>query len=331
MSLKNTSPTQKALWFIGLIALTVFLFSGRWYRAKVIDGDVISYYSYLPALIVHGDITMRYSLGNEFFADKIWGIIWKENSGPVQKYTMGLSLLYTPSFLLGHASAYLLGYPPDGYAAPYMFWMQLSGVFYLLLGLFWLRKVLLRYYSEQISALCMLIFALGSNLFYYALGQSVMPHVYLFAMVSGLLWTTIRFFEQPNAGRALAIGGICSLLMLVRPNHILFWAIPGLYAITDIPSFKARLLFWRQHWPILLLWPLMQVLIWIPQLFYWHLLTDRWFYYSYVNESFFWTEPLVGKVLFSFRNGWLIYSPLMWRGSPRGEHRRDSGPAPASR
>ncbi len=311
MKLGSISHTYKALAVVGVLTLLMFFIGGRWFRSKVIDGDVISYYAYLPAAIVHGDLKMRYSSGNDYYADKVWGVIWKDDCGPVQKYTMGLSWIYAPFFLLGHASAYLLGYTPDGYTPPYNFWIQFSSVAYLLLGLWWLRKVLLRFFGEGVSAICLLVLPLGTNLYYYTLGQGPMPHVYLFALVSGLLWATIRFYEKPNWRNALAMAVLCSVITLVRPTLILMWGLPVLYGIVDGATLKARIAFWRMHWVLLLILPLVQLLTFLPQLWYWHLLTDHWLYYSYGDEHFFWTNPVVGKVFFSFRNGWLIYSPLM--------------------
>ncbi len=311
MTLSSISPTRKALWLLAIVSLTMFFVSGRWHRSKAIDGDVISYYSYLPAVIVHGDITMEYSVGDDFYSDKVWGVIWKDHSGPVQKYTMGLSWLYAPFFMLAHGSAYLLGYPADGYSAPYSFWLQLSALCYLLAGMHWLSKVLLRYFSENISALCLLVLALGTNLYYYSQGQAAMPHVYMFALLSGLMWATIRFFESPDWKKGLLIGAICSVFTLVRPNHLLFWLIPVLYGIVDRQSWAARRAFWATHWPKMLAWPLIQALVWVPQFIYWRILTDHWIYYSYGDEHFFWASPMIGKVLLSFRNGWLIYTPVM--------------------
>ncbi len=314
MKLGNYSITTKTLWLIAIVSLAVFFVSGRWHRTKVIDADVISYYSYLPAAIIEGDLKMTYSVGNDFYADKIWGVIWKENSGPVQKYTMGLSWLYLPFFLLGHLSALIFGFPAHGYSGPYNFWLQMSAIFYLMLGFYWLRKVLLQYFSEAISATVMLLLAFGTNLFYYTQGQATMPHVYLFALVSGLLWYTIRFREAPTLRAALRIGLICSLITLIRPNHLLLWGIPVFYGLTGKSSFWTWIQFWKTHWWRALTWPIILGLVILPQLFYWHLLTDHWVHYSYNDESFFWADPKVLKVFFSFRNGWLLYTPIMLTG-----------------
>lgn len=308
---RNPSISLRAIGYIGILSVAIFFVSGRWFRAKVVDADVVSYYSYLPAAIVHGDMSMKYAVGNDFYGDKVWGVIWKEGSGPVQKYTMGLSWLYLPSFLLGHFSAYLTGQDAVGYGPTYDFWLQFSAIAYLLLGLWWMRKLLNHYFDEGISTWVLVILAFGTNLFYYTQGQAAMPHVYLFCLVSGLLWLSLRFWLAPSLPNALKVGLVCSMITLIRPNQLLFWLIPVMTGLSGKGSWKAWWLFWKAHWWRAAFWPLIMLLLILPQLFYWHALTDRWVYYSYGDEHFFWTDPKVWKVLFSYRNGWLSYTPIM--------------------
>ncbi|HIE15467.1 MAG TPA: hypothetical protein EYP69_00935 [Bacteroidales bacterium] len=52
-------------------------------------------------------------------------------------------------------------------------------------------------------------------------------------------------------------------------------------------------------------------LIFIPQFLYWKLITGHYIYYSYGDEHFFWTNPHIIDGLFSYRKGWLIYTPMM--------------------
>ncbi|HND89986.1 MAG TPA: hypothetical protein PK971_16755, partial [Saprospiraceae bacterium] len=47
------------------------------------------------------------------------------------------------------------------------------------------------------------------------------------------------------------------------------------------------------------------------QLLYWHWATGEWLVYSYQDQGFSWLRPHVGDVLFSYRAGWLTYSPVM--------------------
>jgi len=52
-------------------------------------------------------------------------------------------------------------------------------------------------------------------------------------------------------------------------------------------------------------------LVWLPQLIYWKIATGHFIYYSYNNERFYFTQPRIIEGLFSFRKGWLLYTPMM--------------------
>lgn len=54
------------------------------------------------------------------------------------------------------------------------------------------------------------------------------------------------------------------------------------------------------------------ILVWLPQMMYWHYLSGQWFFWSYSDESFrYWKEPKLFRVLFDAWNGWILYSPLV--------------------
>ena len=305
------APCRTAWWLVLLGGLVLNLAGQRWEKAKVVDQDVVGYYAYLPAAFVYGDVSMHYCGSNRFFSDKVWGVAWRDGLGPVMKYTMGMSVLYAPFFAVGHAHAHLGGWTPDGYSWPYRFWLQWSALFYVLLGLHWLRKVLEVYFQPMTVALTLLAVAFGTNLLYYTVGESPMPHAGTFALVAGLMWASLRWHADGRWTQALAVGLLASLLTLIRPNHLLLWAIPVLAGVGSLAELRARVVLLLRRWPHLLLWALVLALVLSPQLFYWKHLTGRWVYYSYGEEGFFFADPKLWEVYFSFRKGWLLYTPMM--------------------
>jgi hypothetical protein len=52
-------------------------------------------------------------------------------------------------------------------------------------------------------------------------------------------------------------------------------------------------------------------LMWVPQLLYWKYTTGAWLFYSYGDERFFFLRPAIADGLFSYRKGWLLYTPIM--------------------
>ena len=47
------------------------------------------------------------------------------------------------------------------------------------------------------------------------------------------------------------------------------------------------------------------------QLSYWKFSTGNWLHYSYGEERFYFLKPHIIEGLFSYRKGWLLYTPLM--------------------
>ncbi|MFB6306096.1 MAG: hypothetical protein ABEH43_03760, partial [Flavobacteriales bacterium] len=116
---------------------------------------------------------------------------WPEttNDGDkVIKTTMGLSYLYSPFFFMGHIYAKFTEYDAGGYSIPYKLTMQLGAVFYLAIGLIFLRKLLKNYFNETVTTLTILAVTAGTNLFYYTTHESGMPHLYDFTLISIFLW-----------------------------------------------------------------------------------------------------------------------------------------------
>lgn len=107
---------------------------------RVIEWDAISYYAYLPAAFIYNDLSLS-------FADNYRGphkfIVWPDK-GPEGRYviktSMGLSMLWSPFFLTGHAAAILTGADAGGYSPPYKFFLLVSALSFLATGLVYLRK-----------------------------------------------------------------------------------------------------------------------------------------------------------------------------------------------
>ena len=52
-------------------------------------------------------------------------------------------------------------------------------------------------------------------------------------------------------------------------------------------------------------------MMWIPQLLFYKHHTGQYFYFAYGGERFFWNDPQIINILFSYRKGWVTYTPLI--------------------
>lgn len=306
---KNLS---KYVIFICLLGAAAFILTSKDWKHdnKVIAADVVSYYAYLPAKFIFNDIKLE---KQETF-DK--GLFWPESlpdGNKVIKTSMGMSILYAPFFFCAHALAKLFGLEAYGYSPIYKIGLLLSSLFYFFLGLFFLRKILKRYFEEQIVALTIIAVTLGTNLIYYASGEATMSHVYNFALINAFVWLTIHWFDKsPRLGSLLFLGLLAGLITLVRPSNIIVLLFFFLYGVTSLKTFRQRLnlVFSKFHWFVLM--GSVFFLVWIPQMVYWYSITGDLFVNSYPDERFYWNNPHFIDGLFSYRKGWLLYTPLMF-------------------
>jgi len=299
-----------------LIILTGMIWTNLYYKfwtnpRRIIVHDVILYYQYLPATIIYKDISMSFAEKNqEFFKDKIWA--QKMQTGrSVGRMTMGLAVLYSPFFLIAHGLAGPLGYPPDGFSEPYLIALIFSSVIYAMLGLFLLLKLLRKYFARNVIAISLLAIGLGTNLYCYTTISASMSHAYSFFLFAAFIYVLDSWIAKPSWGNSLLIGLIGGLIILVRiSNGIIFILLP-LWHVDSVHAFKSRLklLFYKPLNFILILF--FACLVFTPQIIYWKYVTGEYFYYSYGGERFFFNDPVFLKGLFSYRKGWLVYTPVM--------------------
>ena len=316
--LKNFS-LSKIILFLLFITMICSVFSlKRWSMAetpqKIINWDVTSYYSYLPAIFIYHDITFEFLINHpekkfgekhEFFFQTA------PNGSKVAKFTMGTAIMYAPFFFIAHLSAHLFNYEANGFSAPYEFCLALSSLFYLLIGLFHLRKTLLLFFNESATSITLISIMLGTNLYYYSTSEPAMSHTYSFSLVSIWLFQFIKWYNNPNYKRAMLLGLLFGLIVLIRPVNCILLIFPWLYDIYSGKTFLNKINFILiNRKKIILIW-FICFLVFIPQLIYWKYLTGHWLFYSYLNEIFYFSKLHILDGLLSYRNGWLVYSPIM--------------------
>lgn len=279
---------------------------------KVIQWDIKNYYAYLPAVFIYGDHSLEFTREDpEFFGDKFWPIP-TPSGGLVIVTSMGLAILYFPFFLMGHLAAWLTGVEMNGFSPPYAFFLVLSSLFYVIIGLNVLRKVLLRYFSDGITAMTLLAMFFATNLLFYTAFEGPMSHAYNFALFALFMWLTIHWHEKPGVKNSLMLGLLAGLIVLIRPTNIVLLVFFVLYDVKSFNDLKQRIVFLGRKYNLVLFMAAAAFLVWLPQMLYWKSVSGHWLYYSYKEEEgFFFGNPQIIRGLFSYRKGWLLYTPIM--------------------
>jgi hypothetical protein len=280
----------------------------------VIKWDVIGYYSYLPATFIDKDLKLSFITPENRI--RYYGNTYSYVDDPqghhVIKYSMGMAILYLPFFTAAHLLAEPLGYGADGYSEIYQFFIEYSGLFYLLFGLIFLRRLLLLYYSERVTALSIFVIFFGTNLLNYTTIEAAMSHSYTFSLFSVLLYYTVQYYKTPKTRYALFLGLLLGLIILVRPPNLLLGLAIVLVGVNKPADLKVRFLFLLSHSRHVLLLLMVIGFMVLPQLLYWHYVTGHYLVSSYGEEGFFFKHPHIIDGLIGFRKGWLVYSPVFF-------------------
>ncbi len=317
MNLRTLSGLPILLFVI--LAVWFILFMGLWKvnegnNRGVIKYDVISYYSYLPATVVYGDPTLGFIEDESFRRDNRFWYETLDNGNKLVVTSMGLAYLYAPFFFVAHWLAPALGQTPDGFSNIYQLMLILSGLFYAVAGLILLRRLLLKFFDPVVTTFVLVAIALGTNLFYYATREAAMPHSYNFFLITIFLGLVLRWYNKPVWQNSLLLGLVYGLIALVRPSNILLLLFLVLYGVTGWRSLVERGRFYLKRWYLVLLMLLAFFIPWIPQFLYWKAVTGHFLFFTYAEKgaTFYWAHPHILESLFSFRKGWLIYTPVMW-------------------
>lgn len=303
-SLKQNKPwSGLSVVFIAFVSLLFSKFFVNWGASEhPYEMDVAQYYSYLIHIFVDQD---------PLFTQNPHGYWLVET--PIHHWvpmvTYGMSLLYSPFFLIARL------FSPEnstGYEPIYAWSIHLGMIIYVLLGLWYARKTLLLWKNEHTSGMSIFVIFFGSNLFCYTLINSEMTHGPLFFLSSIYFYHVCQWQRTQKVKYVFIFSFLLGLITLIRPTEFSQIVFPILIGLGGSDTFKKKAQSIVQlKWNLLLSILLFLIPI-IPQLWFWKMQSGQWFFFSYgKNERFFWTDPQLINVLFSYRKGWLVYSPLM--------------------
>lgn len=287
-----------------------FLYYHHWRKPeRLFSYDVAEYYVYLPATFIYGDHDYHFldSLGNPEFAEKT-SIYMGQEGRRISKMNPGMAIMYSPFFLIAHGASLLGAGPLTGYSRIYAFWVALSGLVYGWLGLVVLFRILTRLFDRIAAVWTTAAIGFGTNLLYYATSEPAMAHAAGFFLMSCGILLTLKWHEEKKQRISVLLGFVIGMIILVRPVNIFFVLFPLLYGIRSDQHFLRSAI----RKPNQLIGIASSGLVMLSlQLIFWKWKTGHFLYFSYQGEGFDFTDPELWNCLFSFRKGWLIYTPIM--------------------
>jgi len=279
---------------------------------KVTTWDAFGYYMYLPAIFTYKDVTQlnwvadidkKYSVtgGDGVQAEK------QKNGNYAFKYLGGVAIMEAPLFFLAGYIARHTGYPPDGFSPPYQYTLSFGVLFYCLLAIFLLRKILLIYFSDLTAAITLLMVCLGTNFIQYTAIDNCQSHSYIFVLYVIVLYTTLKWHMKPNLLYAILTGYIIGLATISRPTEAIMVFIPIFWNTHTKAFAKEKWLMVKQHSPHIIAASIAGLIGVLPQLLYWKYATGSFIFdvgskWDFLNPHF--------RVLFGWEKGWFIYTPI---------------------
>lgn len=292
---------------ICLFLFTLNNFTGK--SDKIIVADGIGYYEYLPSIFIHHDFNR---LNKNINLDRVEPDFNYTNyqGKKINKYPCGTAILESPFFLYtlikNHDSI------SNGYEEPFQKTIFISTTFYLFLGLFFLKK-LLRLYNIRNSVIftIQLFLTLGSNIYFYTYYNGSFSHIYSFFLITLFIFL-VKKLSLDFSNKLFYIAITClGMIFLVRQINILvILIIPFIYGNwNNLKNTFYNILSEKKK---LVLGCLIFLSIAFIQSITWYFQVGSFIVYSYQGEGFNFLKPELFNILFSYKKGLFVYTPLIF-------------------
>lgn len=312
--------TNSVYWILALIISAIVL----WYPPiNTFSYDVFGYYMYLPLKFKYNDLAIQNfsiitdTLSNYHASETFYQAIKWENGNWIMRYPIGLAVLLSPFYFIADFITPYTSYPSDGFSRPYQLCILYGALLYALIGIYFVKKILQCFFDDRTSALTLLAIVLGTNFFFHVSlhGQGVMSHNFVYVLYTIIVYYSIRW-HQTNQFKYIVILGLATALnALCRPTEIIGVLIPLLYGVYNIQTLKSKIQLLFKHSFQILTFGVIVIAIGFIQFGYWYSMSGEFIINPYgagnPGEGLELLSPHLLEVLFSFRKGWFIYTPLM--------------------
>ncbi len=277
-----------------------------------VSGDKAGYMVYLPAAFCYKFEARQFPKGIDDTTGQGFHLNLATNIVET-KYPYGTALLQAPFW----GAAHLLSPDKSGFSMAVRKAIDVAGVTYFVLGLLLLFATLRRHFSGPAVLLTLALLVWGTNLWYYAIIETGMSHVYSFFAFALLLWlinraSTSELGQRPRQlWEVVAIAATLALISVLRPINIVLALPLLLWPVSPATGWLQqlrKLCHWRNAWAL----AVAMVVFWLPQLLYYKYARGSYFVYSYGQEGFPYAfSPRLAEVWFAPNNGAFLYNPLL--------------------
>jgi len=301
----------------GLVTLTFLLTVNNYLdnASRTITSDGVGYYDHLPSVFLHQDLwrkdLSRYDDASTYARIDTLGVYVPYGDRLVNKYPVGVALLQVPFFMGTWFGASATDVAIDGYERAFHRSVFIGTLFYLFLGLIAFGALLREYdFPWRLIVFCQFLLVLATPITHYANDQASYSHVYsVFAIVLFLLC----FKKLSNKGSHtyfVLTGMSFGLVLLLRPvNLLVLLFLP--FVLGSWVRTKELAMLLANKWRWTLLATLLVAVFFSIQCLVWYAQTGNFLLYSYQGEGFDLLHPHFLEILFGYRKGLFVYTPVL--------------------
>jgi len=279
----------------------------------IIKADGKGYYAHLPAVFIYKDLNFSFfdEIEAKYSNENLYYDYRKYTEGKTyNKYFAGTAFFILPFFLLAHLITLASGGVADGYSHWYSLSVSWAAIFYLFASLLLMRRILRRFKVEDSSiSWSLLSIYFGTNWFYYVIVEPSMSHVYSVFLLTLFFYLVGNWAAGKGSNNFILAMLTLGFIIWVRPvNGMILFSIPLAFSswkdlIAHIKSIFSS--------PKLLLSGLFVPLVVFSQLLIYKVQTGHFLIYSYEEEGFNFLHPHMFDILFSYKKGLFLYTPLL--------------------
>lgn len=284
---------------------------GIW--TETINSDGCGYYEYLRSIFIYHDFSYHYIGTKEDITNRSnisSYYLSNINGHKVNRYFAGTALLVSPFFLIVLAVEKLFHASVTGYEMPFQLATSIAALFYLVLGLYWLKKLLtLNKVRNEIILIVSVAYVFGSNMFFYLTRSPMMSHMYSFSVLIGFMYYFKRFSLEKDPRLLIILSVLIGIALLIRPTNAMIILVTP-YICGTWQSFKDTFLSFFKKPGYLLSSILIVLLLVFVQLYFYYIQTGHFIVWSYQGFYFDFLKPHIREDLFGYNKGNFVYVPV---------------------
>lgn len=279
------------------------------------QSDALGYYDYLPSIFIYHDFVRKNDpiQGNPELYNRIkkTGVYVDHHNYKVNKFASGTAFLQLPFFTAALLTTHLEGNNHDGYQEPFQKAVLISAFFYLFLSIYFLKKVLLLYDIKKYVILsCQILLVFGTLITNYAYFEAGFSHVYsLFAITAFIYFVKLFCLNKKSSHFIIALIFLGLIFVIRQMNIFIVLFVPFIAGSFKNIGDSFRMLF--KNYKTLIIGIVLCIGVILIQLIPWYLQTGDFIVYSYHGEQFNFLDPHFFSILFSYKKGLFIYTPLL--------------------